>query len=275
MKNNQQVTKLNILKDKKVGTSETIRVLTNKNLTKKQSEYLAGVLDGDGNFEIRYKNNKKILKSIRIVQSIGDSRVLYRVKTLLNGGSIRIKNKNCLIYTISTKDLMICCLKNINGNIRIKLPGYIEACKYFGLQYIEAITPIPAGSNYLAGLIDTNGSIIYNHLTNRIEVLLEFKQNLYTENLDFSQVIQGTKPSIYKLIKRNQSFNKTFFSIKYIYNLVGDSYLIYNYCKKNRLYSELKFYRIMKTPYFYKIRSYKNYQKDSKEFKLYNNFLIK
>lgn len=66
MKNNQQVTKLNNLK---VGTSETIRVLTNK-----QKEWLAGIIDGDGNFDIRLDKNKKILKSIRIVQSIRDSR---------------------------------------------------------------------------------------------------------------------------------------------------------------------------------------------------------
>lgn len=77
------------------------------------------------------------------------------------------------------------------------------------------------------------------------------------------------------MIKRNQSFNKTFFSIRYIYNLVNDSLLLYNYFKNNRLFSDFKFYRVMQIPYFIKIRAYKNFPKDSKEFKLYNNFLIK
>lgn len=168
MKNNQQVTKLNKLK---VGTSETIRVLTNK-----QKEWLAGIIDGDGNFDIRLDKDKKILKSIRIVQSIRDSRILYRIKTLLNGGSIKIKNKNCLIYSISTKNLMAYCINNINGNIRIKIPGFILSCNYFNIDYIAAISPIPLNSSYLAGLIDTDGSIIFNYPGNRIELLLDLSK---------------------------------------------------------------------------------------------------
>ena len=37
----------------KVGTSETIRALT-----KKEKEWFAGVIDGDGNFDIRKLNTK-------------------------------------------------------------------------------------------------------------------------------------------------------------------------------------------------------------------------
>lgn len=130
MKNNQQVTKIN---DFSVGTSETICVLTNK-----QKEWLAGIIDGNGIFDIRFMNNKRVLKSIRIIQSIRDSRILYKVKDLLKGGSIKIKNKICLIYTISTRQLIVNCINAINGNIRLKLQDFIFSCQYSGILYIEA-----------------------------------------------------------------------------------------------------------------------------------------
>lgn len=267
MKNNQQVTKINNFT---VGTSETIRVLTNK-----QKEWLSGIIDGDGNFDIRIINNQKVLRSIRIVQSIRDSRILYKVKDLLKGGSIKIKNKNCLIYTISTKFLMTNCLNAINGNIRIKIVGFILACQSLNIIYIEADKIISQNSAYFAGLVDTDGSIVFNYQANRIELSLNFKQNEYTEKLDFGFVISGAKPKIYKLVKRNQTQNKIFYSIRFIYNTNHDMLCIYYYFKENRLFSDLKFFRVMQIPYFLKIRGYNNYPKDSIEFKLYNNFLIK
>ena len=45
-----------ILSNKKVGTSETIRTLTIK-----QKEWLAGIIDGNGDFDVRNLNNKKVL----------------------------------------------------------------------------------------------------------------------------------------------------------------------------------------------------------------------
>lgn len=267
MKNNQQVTKINNFT---VGTSETIRVLTVK-----QKEWLAGIIDGDGNFDIQILNEKKVLKSIRIVKSIRDSRILYKIKDLIKGGSIKIKNKNCLIYTISTKLLMTRCINAINGNIRIKIPGFKFSCEYLNIPYIEAENKISYDSAYLAGLVDTDGSIVFNYPENRIELLLEFKQSIYTENLNFNIVIRGAEPRVYKLIKRNQTQGKIFYSIRYIYNKVSDMMLLYNYFKRNRLFSDLKFFRVMQIPYFFKVRDYKNYEKNSVEFKLYNNFLIR
>jgi hypothetical protein len=62
---------------------------------------LAGVIDGDGNFDIQNLKNakgqiKRTLKQIRITGHPRDARVLYRVKDLL-GGTIRNKNKKYLI----------------------------------------------------------------------------------------------------------------------------------------------------------------------------------
>jgi len=106
-----------------------------------------------------------------------DINVLYKIKNLLKSGTIRIKQKNKFIYQISNFNDMYFCVKSINGNIRLKVPIFIESCKFFNIQYIESSSTVPHHSNYLAGLIDTKGSIIYNYPDNRIEVNIELKYN--------------------------------------------------------------------------------------------------
>lgn len=49
---------------------------------------------------------------------------------------------------------------------------------------------------HLAGLIDTDGSIVFNYPGNRIELHLEFNFNEYTSVLDFSQAIEGIQPTV-------------------------------------------------------------------------------
>jgi hypothetical protein len=49
---------------------------------------------------------------------------------------------------------------------------------------------------------------------------------------------------------------------------------IYNYFMQNRLYSNMKFYRVSKIKSFLHIRKYKIYPKGSLEHKTYSNFVI-
>lgn len=265
------------------GSSETIR-----ELSESEKDWLAGVLDGDGNFDVQtIKKGREVrlinaplnihtyraLKQIRITQHPRDSRVLARVQSLL-GGSVRPKGGKYIIWTISTKHLMTNCLNLINGRIRVKVPGFQESCKLMGVNYIKANYTIPENSAYLAGLIDTDGSVVLNFQRNVIEVVLEFNQNEFTEALDFSKVIPNSKVSTLKLIKRNQTKDKEFFSIRFSYNRVGDMQLIYNYVCLNRLYSDFKFYRAMKIKRFLEIRPFKSYPKNTPEFKLFSEFVV-
>lgn len=48
---------------------------------------------------------------------------------------------------------------------------------------------------------------------------------------------------------------------------------IYDYFMHNRLYCEMKFYRVTKIKPFIEIIKYKRYPKDSLEYKIYSNFL--
>lgn len=254
------------------GSSETIRKLSVKEI-----DWLSGIIDGDGNFDIRnLKNskgeNKRTLKQIRITQHPRDSRILYRVKDML-GGTIRVKGKKYILWSISTAAQMKDCIKTINGRVRLKIKGFKEACELLNVKYIEPNYKIEQNSAYLAGLIDTDGSIVYNYRSNIIDVSLEFQQNEYTTMLDLAQVIPETTLSVIKLIKRNKTAGKIFYSIRFVYQTIDNMMPLYKYAQENRLYSDFKYYRIMQIKRFVELREYKEYPRETPEYELYKNYV--
>jgi hypothetical protein len=168
---------------------------------------------------------------------------------------------------------MIYLLNILNGRIRLKVEGFKESCDLMNINYIEPNYVIELNSAYLSGLIDTDGSIVYNEKGNRIDVLLEFKENKYTSKLDITQVIPNTTVKVYRLLKRNQTAGKIFNSIRFSYQTVDNMLNIYNYILKNRLYSDIKFYRVMKIKKFLELRSFKNYNKNTTQYEIFIKFM--
>jgi len=68
------------------GFSETIRQLSNLNNDEQSLffKWLAGVIDGDGNFDIRKLESKLVLTQIRIKLHNRDIRILTRIQNTLN-----------------------------------------------------------------------------------------------------------------------------------------------------------------------------------------------
>jgi len=191
-------------------------------------------------------------------------------------GRIRAdKNKPYSIYIVSTKETMLYILKNINGLIRLKVPSFKEACKYYNLEYIEANYKIGLYDPYFSGLVDTDGSIVFNYAGNRIECNLEFQFNEYTSKLNFDNTILNSKPAIFKRKKSSRSGGpKDFTSIAFKFQNVNTMIFIYDYFMHNRLYCDMKFYRVTKIKPFIVIRKYKTSPKYSVEHKIYSNFVI-
>ena len=186
------------------GFSETVRQLPK--IDYKFWNWFAGVIDGDGNFEIRTypASKKRVLKQIRIKLHNRDIRILTRIQNYLHAGRIRAdKNKPYSIYIISTIEEMMYVLKHINGLIRLKVPGFKESCNLCNIEYIEANYNITLYDPYFSGLIDTEGSIVFNYAGNRIECNLEFKYNEYTSRLNFDNTILH-KPYIIKRAKSSK-----------------------------------------------------------------------
>ena len=255
------------------GFSETIRQISYFNQEELFFNWLAGIIDGDGNFDIRNINSKVVLKAIRIKLHNRDVRILTRIQDKLHIGRIRAdKNKPHSLWIISKKEEMSFLVNKLNGLIRLKVEGFKKACDFLDINYIEANYTLLPFDPYFSGLVDTDGTIVYNFNSNRIECNLEFKLNSFSQKLDFSNVIPNYKPTI--LLRKHKLSNKVFNSIAFKYQTVKGMVFLYDYFMKNRLYSDFKFYRVSKIKQFIIIRDYQKEPKDSIEFKIYSDFIL-
>lgn len=249
--------------------SETIRQISNLDNIDKSLFFkrLAGIIDGDGNFDIRIINNKLVLKAIRIKLHNRDVRILTNIQNTLHMGRIRAdKNKPHSLWIVSTKEEMLFLINKLNGLIRLKVEGLKKSCEYLDVKYIEANYNIEPYDPYFAGLVDTDGSIVFNYTGNRIECNLEFENNKYSSKLNLDNVIPYYKPSV--------ALRKSHNSITFKYQTVKGMVFLYDYFMRNRLYSDFKFYRVSKIKSFIEIRDYKNEYKESIEFKIYSDFML-
>ena len=243
------------------GFSETVRQLSNSE--EDFYKWLAGIIDGGGNFDIR----KNVLKAIRIKLHNRDVRILTRIQNKLHMGRIRTdKNKPYSMFIVSTKVELLKLVDILNGLIRIKVPSFKKACALYNINFIEPDYNIKPNDPYFSGLIDTDGSIVFNFTGNRIECNLEFEHNEYTSKLNLDNVIPNYKPSMV--------FRKSRNTIAFRYQNVKEMVFLYDYFMKNRLYSDFKFYRVSKIKKFIVVRDYKNEAKDSIEFKIYSDFIL-
>lgn len=88
-------------------------------------------------------------------------------------------------------------------------------------------------------------------------------------------VIPNYKPSIMHRMKSSSaSSKKKYSSICYKYQTVNGMVYLYDYFMKNRLYCDMKFYRVSKIKRFIEIRKYNKAPKDSIEYKIYASFLL-
>ena len=186
------------------------------------------------------------------------------------------KNKPYSMYIISTKEEMYKLISKLNGLIRIKVDSFKLACDLYNISFKEANYTVQEYDPYFAGLVDTDGSIVFNFNSNRIECNLEFKCNNHTSKLSFDNVIPNYKP--YVLCRNKTAISESsarFKSIAWKFQTVKGMILLYDYFIKNRLYSDFKFYRVTQIKKFIEIRDYKNKPFESTEYQIYSNFLLK
>ncbi len=127
--------------------------------------YLAGLIDGDGNF-----NNQN--GNLTIIYDLKDISSAYWLKDQIKYGSvIKIKNKNSIKYVISHSDGLIKILELINGKLKTKLK-YNQVInnllnknnlvnKKFYLKYDKFIMDKKDDffNHWLSGFIDADGSL--------------------------------------------------------------------------------------------------------------------
>ena len=262
----------------KTGSSETTRQLSNALLCPPSSSWfapwLAGVLDGDANFDVRKISGKLKLKAIRIKLHVRDVKILNIIQNQLHFGRINhVRNKPYCIFIVSTIKDMSTIVNLVNGSIRLKVDGFKKACDSLNIAYCEANYKLQPMDPYFAGLIDTDGSIVFNYASNRIECNVELKNNEYSQKLNLDEVIPQVKPSIAYRNKSNQTSRK-FKSISFKFQTVKGMIFVYEYFMKNRLYCDMKFYRISKIKPFLALRHYHNCPSTSLQWRLYRDFVL-
>lgn len=227
--------------------------------------WLAGVVDGDGNFDFR----RGTLKTIRIKMHIRDVKILKVIQNATHVGRVRnVPNSSYVLYIVSSKIQMAHFLNLINGFIRVKIPSFSRACDACGLKFKLCNILVPYDA-YLAGLIDSDGWVSLNYDQNCIVVGVELNMSPYVTDLNFDAVIPYAKPNV--LIRTTASGKK---SLRIIYQSVHGMGAVYAYFLKRRLYSDFKFRRITSVKKFLNLRHYKNAPHGSVEQRIYSQFCV-
>jgi len=206
------------------------------NYDKSFFEWLAGVIDGDGYFNLSKKGNARL----QITMDLRDIRALYEIKQKL-GGSIRsMANANALRYQLSHKKGLITLLKNINGLIRnpVRLLQMNKICIKYGINVIFP-KPLIFNNGWFSGFIDSDGSIYLNEKSGQIFISISQK-NKYL--LDPLVSLYGGR--VYFCDSKFQSFKYVIYRKKEIFNLIDNYFIKYKLKTKkfNRLNLIKQFY---------------------------------
>ena len=261
---NSQVTKaLNSL----VGTSETIRLLNiniktfhSKNSTLKWCEWLAGLIDGDGCFQL----SKKGYASLEITMDIRDEHALQIIKNIY-GGSIKLRSgANALRYRLHHKSGLLSLISDVNGEIRNsnRLLQLSKICnKYLlDLKYPEKLTK---ENGWTSGFFDSDGTVTINSTNNQLS--LSISQKTSELLIPLTDIWKG-----YIYIDRNSNTFKWYITNREdVFNFI--EYLKLNpsrSAKKNRLHLIPKYYKLKD------LKAHKALQ-DSFLKKSWNTFLLK
>ena len=272
----------NTLLKVKNSLNEKKRTLSIKENKKRISDgkfwaYLAGIMDGDGYFQIRTINGKRNLVSIEVKVHNRDLRILTRILDKTHKGRIyNYKSDPYSKWKVSTKEEMKYIVKKLNGLIRLRANYLKECCEIYNLEYKEADYNIKENDSYLSGLVDSDGSIVLNYTGNRIECNLEIKYNEYSEKLNLDNVILNYIPNTIIVKKKvGKGSNIMIKEYKrYSYQTVRGMMWLYEYFMKNRLYSDFKFFRVSKIKKFIEIRQFNKSSYESEEFFIYSKFLL-
>lgn len=202
-------------------------------------EWLAGIIDGDGCFLV----SKKGYCSLEIVTQLRDKKILYLIKQKFGGSVKLVSGNNHLRYRLHHKTGLLNLINAVNGLIRnpTRILQLGRICDIYGVK-LKDPKSLTYYSGWLAGFIDTDGSVYFNEASGQIFITASQKNRFILEAL--VDLYGGT---IYPMVKQ-EAFKWTCYKKKEILGLVND------YFKVNPCRSE-KMKRISMINDFYKLRN--------------------
>jgi hypothetical protein len=198
------------------------------------NQWLAGLIDGDGCFQL----SKKGYASLEIVMEIRDKHCLYLIKQKF-GGSIKLRSGvNWLRYRIHNKKGLLNLINAINGEIRnpIRLIQLNKICDNYNISLIQPI-PLTYKNGWFSGFFDSDGSVYFNLLSSQLLITASQKNKFI---LDMLVDLYGGTVYIQK-----ESFKWVVFKKAEIKNLLNYFILCPSRsAKHNRLKSISRYYEL-------------------------------
>ena len=232
-----------------VGISEAICLLTTKdtkigkrfystnNKNNGWNQWLAGLIDGDGCFQL----SKKGYASLEIVMETRDKHCLYQVKQRF-GGSVKLRSGvKWLRYRLHHKKGLLELIEAVNGEIRnpVRLIQLSKICDKYSIE-LRQPKKLEYSNGWLSGLMDSEGSVTMDTQSLQLNIKISQKNKLL---LDLLPEFYGG--SVY-VENSTESFKWVVYKKEEINNLVS----YFSLCplrseKKNRIllikrYSELR-----------------------------------
>lgn len=175
------------------------------NTTKRKNlnEWLAGLIDGDGCFQL----SKKGYASLEITWSTRDKNCLYQIKDRF-GGSIKEKQGNkYLRYRLHNKKGLLNLINAVNGLIRN--PNRLLQLSQLATKYninIKNPCKLTYNNGWFAGFMDSDGSIYLNidsvqifiSVSQKNKLLLDPLVELYGGKVYILTKVQAFKWVVYK-----------------------------------------------------------------------------
>ncbi len=220
------------------STSNSNNAIDGDYANKKFNEWLAGLIDGDGCFQL----SKKGYASLEIVMELRDKHCLYQVKDKF-GGSVKLRaGDNHLRYRLHHKAGILKLINAVNGLIRnpVRILQLGKICDKYGIDLLES-QPLTYNSGWFAGFFDSDGSIYMNDLSGQLFITVSQRNKFL---LDVLVELYGGK--IYPMVKQG-AFKWTCYRKNDILSLVD------NYFKVNSSRSE-KRVRLNMVHKFYELR---------------------
>jgi len=220
-----------------VGTSETVCMLSiclklgNDDL--KHRQWIAGVIDGDGNFHI----SKKGYVELSVVMEPRDIACLSKLKNRYGGSVKATSHAKALRFRLHHKAGILQVIKDVNGLIQnpVRLNQLKKICELYSITVLPTIK-LEYLSGYLSGLFDSDGSVYYNSTSMQIFITVSQKQSYL---LDLLSSIYGGK--VYSANAGKTAFKWTISKKSEVIEIINN-YFHWNNCvsAKNKKFGMVK-----------------------------------
>lgn len=152
-----------------------------KKAEKRFNEWLAGLIDGEGNF---YLSKLGGSTGLEITMDLRDEHCLYIIKQKY-GGSVKLRSGvKAVRYRLFHKAGLLALIEDVNGLIRnpIRIEQLKKICEKYEI-IVKQPKPLEYENGWLAGFFDSDGSISINKINNVIIIAFSQKDRILLEPL--------------------------------------------------------------------------------------------